>query len=136
MFSAMTTGPETPKTWPKRDSRSSSLTLGRSLFAFESAPAIMEDGREDEGRERTELGNGRAEAGPTDDSRPSREASRELASESGIPKYGSTSARTRAYAWTDASFQVASASDQAYALHTSLPLHSTTTTARTMPPKA
>ena len=43
MFSAMTTGPDTPKTCPKRDSRSSSRTLGRSLFAFCSAPAIVVD---------------------------------------------------------------------------------------------
>ena len=47
MFSAMTTGPDTPKTWPKRDSRSSSLTLGRSLFAFWRAPAIVDDGGEE-----------------------------------------------------------------------------------------
>ena len=41
MFSATTTGPETPKTWPKCDSRSSSLILGRFCFAFGRAPAIM-----------------------------------------------------------------------------------------------
>ena len=44
MFSAMTTGPETPKTEPKRDSRCSSATLGRSFFAFASAPAMMVNG--------------------------------------------------------------------------------------------
>ncbi|KII88872.1 hypothetical protein PLICRDRAFT_53387 [Plicaturopsis crispa FD-325 SS-3] len=42
MFSATTTGPETPKTCPKLDSRSSSLILGRSRFAFLRAPAIVQ----------------------------------------------------------------------------------------------
>ena len=50
MFSAITTGPDTPKTWPKRDSRSSSLILTRFFFAFGSAPAIVEDEGEGKGR--------------------------------------------------------------------------------------
>ena len=41
MFSATTTGPDTPYTRPKRDSRSSSATFGRSRFAFWRAPAIV-----------------------------------------------------------------------------------------------
>lgn len=47
MFSAMTTGPETPYTWPKRDSRSSSRIFGRYLFAFGSAPAMMDNAKDD-----------------------------------------------------------------------------------------
>lgn len=43
MFSAMTTGPETPYTCPKRDSRSSSLIFGRFFFAFGSAPAMVDN---------------------------------------------------------------------------------------------
>jgi len=41
MFSAITTGPDTPKTCPKRDSRSSFAIFGRSRFAFSSAPAMV-----------------------------------------------------------------------------------------------
>lgn len=41
MFSAMTTGPETLKTCPNLDSRSSSLILTRFAFAFCNAPAIV-----------------------------------------------------------------------------------------------
>lgn len=41
MFSAITTGPDTPKTWPNRLSRSSSLIFGSCFLAFCSAPAML-----------------------------------------------------------------------------------------------